>query len=270
MIDITDEHERAFQIDGVVRIPGVLSKRAIDRLLQLANELVKSSDGINVIEDPTVYVKRDGTGFCEFVSRHFTWIKEEVDFAKIAHLAKTLSRSSEVFFWRDEIFSKQPDDAGNATPWHHAIGSLPFKGEKTTVVWIPLVDLDNTTSPLRTIRGSSLRHRRRYRPPTGREDLPLIEGYSNIPDFDSLIEKGEESAMTWTAEAGDAVIFSAYTVHGSLPNTSQQTRHAYVTRWLGDDVVWQPDVYSVLDSTIDPFLMLHNSRPIEPYFERFS
>ena len=41
--------------------------------------------------------------------------------------------------------------------------------------------------------------------------------------------------------AGDCLVFSALTVHGSGGNTTMTHRRAALsTRWLGDDAVWDP------------------------------
>jgi ectoine hydroxylase-related dioxygenase (phytanoyl-CoA dioxygenase family) len=39
---------------------------------------------------------------------------------------------------------------------------------------------------------------------------------------------------------GDALIFSAWLVHAAPNNLSPRRRSAVSTRWLGDDVRWQP------------------------------
>ena len=42
-------------------------------------------------------------------------------------------------------------------------------------------------------------------------------------------------------QAGDCLVFSALTVHGSGGNTAMTHRRAALsTRWLGDDAVWDP------------------------------
>ena len=266
---LTEDDVSQFGIRGAIRVKRVLPPQAVQNLRGLAEQLMSLPGDVIHIGGPTVYVNREGTGFCEFVSRHYRDIRDWVSFQELADIARRVSRSAEVFFWRDELYSKRPGDAGNATPWHHAIGSLPFKGSKITVIWIPLVDIDADSAPLRTIDGSNNVNIGRFRPPIGRENVPLLDGYSEIPDFDHLIKEGYETATVWTAEAGDAIVFGSYTVHGSMPNSSSSIRHAYVTRWLGDDVRWSPDEYSVVDLTIHPG-MLNNGRPTSPHFERFA
>ena len=47
--------------------------------------------------------------------------------------------------------------------------------------------------------------------------------------------------LTWDMQAGDCLVFSALTVHGSGGNTAMTHRRAALsTRWLGDDAVWDP------------------------------
>ncbi len=60
-------------------------------------------------------------------------------------------------------------------------------------------------------------------------------------------------------EPGDALIFSALTLHGSLGNYStQRPRRALSTRWLGDDVVWKPAKATV------PIMWRTGLRPCDP------
>ena len=47
--------------------------------------------------------------------------------------------------------------------------------------------------------------------------------------------------MGYDVEAGDALIFSPWTVHGARENACIDKRRAALsTRWLGDDAVWFP------------------------------
>ena len=45
----------------------------------------------------------------------------------------------------------------------------------------------------------------------------------------------------WDVNPGDALIFSAWTLHWAPGNSSLSSRRAAIsTRWLGDDAVWFP------------------------------
>jgi ectoine hydroxylase-related dioxygenase (phytanoyl-CoA dioxygenase family) len=72
------------------------------------------------------------------------------------------------------------------------------------------------------------------------------EGES-CPDIEA--DRNNFDIIGWDMEPGDAVIFSAWTLHGAQGNTSSTQRRAAIsTRWLGDDVIWQP--HSGSDPTV--------------------
>jgi ectoine hydroxylase-related dioxygenase (phytanoyl-CoA dioxygenase family) len=47
-------------------------------------------------------------------------------------------------------------------------------------------------------------------------------------------------AVGFDVEPGDAIVFSAWTLHGARGNAGDKWRVALSTRWLGDDAIWSP------------------------------
>ena len=59
------------------------------------------------------------------------------------------------------------------------------------------------------------------------------------PDIES--DRASYDIVGYDMAAGDALIFSAWTLHGAQGNASGTTRRAALsTRWLGDDAIWDP------------------------------
>lgn len=253
-----------YKIKGAVKIPNVVSGVKLKDLINNINVLMNQNADNVIFGDSAYFMKFSGSSTCTYMARDIDFFDRFIKNNVLARIAATFSESRSVHFWRDEVFFKAASDARNGTPWHHAIGSLPFKGSQLTIIWITLVEITLDNAPLRTIDVSHSRHRRRYRPPTGRNNLPLLPRYSELPEFDKLLDEGKEQASVWTAKPGDAILFNAYTIHGSLPNVGTSPRIVYVTRWLGDDVVWEPDAYSVSDPAIDPETMIREGRPNSP------
>ena len=104
------------------------------------------------------------------------------------------------------------------TPWHHDIAALPFKGEKLPSVWFALGNISLGQSHFRTIKGSHRDVTRRFKPPTGREEKALLDGYAMLPDFEAGIAAGEYEARDWPLRLGNGVIFHPYCVHGTTAN----------------------------------------------------
>ena len=188
----------------------------------------------------------------------------------LPRLACAALGAESVTFWRDEAHYKIPRMTTNATPWHHDIAGIPFKGRDIVTIWISLAPISECTGPLRTISKSHLDMTRRYRPPS-RSVAADDDGslYLDMPDFDHLIDIGDMQAETWVMETGDGLIFDSHTVHCSLPNSSQDPRIAYATRWIGADAHYEPDVYSVTDPAIS-IESLSNGRPSGADFKVFS
>ena len=61
------------------------------------------------------------------------------------------------------------------------------------------------------------------------EELPDIN--ANRQDYD---------IVGYDMKAGDALIFSAWILHGAPGNAGNLRRVALSTRWLGDDALWSP------------------------------
>jgi ectoine hydroxylase-related dioxygenase (phytanoyl-CoA dioxygenase family) len=74
-----------------------------------------------------------------------------------------------------------------------------------------------------------------------------------VPDIDANRE--EYDIVSFDMAPGDALIFSAWILHGARGNSSStQDRVALSTRWLGDDVLWDPR--EGVDPTVDPTQVL--------------
>jgi ectoine hydroxylase-related dioxygenase (phytanoyl-CoA dioxygenase family) len=57
----------------------------------------------------------------------------------------------------------------------------------------------------------------------------------------------------WPCAMGDILLIHPKTIHASLPRTAQYAgqRIALTTRWLGDDVVWQPNRLTIRIPSIE-------------------
>lgn len=253
--ELPEARER-LQIDGAVRLEGVLGLAEIATVCEWIDALSSCCEEGAIREFGKAPGARaiyaNGMFFCERASLALPAVPTEI-LSKIGFAARELMGGRRAAFWRDELFHKDSRHGRNPTPWHHGLGSFPFKGVEFLTVWIALTPVGGDSAPLQTIRGSH-RTGARYRPPTGREHLPLLDGYEELPDFDAMIARGDVVADTWLAEPGDLIAFFESTVHGALANTSERTRRAYVTRWLGDDVAWLPDDYSINEPRYEAIL----------------
>lgn len=274
MLDQTSARA-SYVANGVCVMPDVLAPAQIARIRAAVEEIVAQApadrDGVTpyLAADGTQAVAYDGGYYIEYLSRNAPRLAALLAGSALPSVACELLGCDEVMFWRDEIHYKNPASRGNATPWHHGVGSFPFKGEDALTLWLPLTDVGPDSGPLLTVADTHVDTGFRYRPPTR---MPAAEDdgslYRKIPDFDALATDGKCRIDRWTMRAGTALGFHPYTVHGSLPNRSGTPRIAYVSRWLGHDARYQPDMYSVLEPGIDPGT-LTNGLPDSALFPRF-
>lgn len=260
----TDRFADIYDRDGVVRVAGALDSADIRDLSQRIRAIIERYEITTKVSENMVVVKYDGGAYVEFLSRDDPAFMQLLFASHLPRLAAKIMRVRQVTFWRDEVHYKESGSATNKTPWHHGMGSFPFKGQQVLTVWVPLTPITNEDSPLQSIIGSHRQTAVRYRPPT-RVPEADIPGYVEVPDFDAQIARGELDVATWTSAPGDAVFFHPFSVHGAPPNTGGHPRMAYVSRWLGDDALWQPDAFSVNDMGAEAELIV-DGRPTGPLF----
>ena len=254
--------------DGVVRVAGALDAAEVDALAQRIQTILSRHRTTGKISANTVVVRYDGGAYIEFLSRDDAGFMRALFASSLPRLAAQIMRVEKVTFWRDEVHFKESGSPTNKTPWHHGIGSFPFKGQQVLTVWVPLTPITIEDSPLQSIIGSHRRQSVRFRPPTRASDAD-VPGYTDVPDFDAQIARGELDVATWISAPGDAVFFHPFSVHGAPCNTGRRPRMAYVSRWLGDDALWQPDAFSVNDMGAEEELIV-DGRPTGPLFPSFT
>ena len=96
-----------------------------------------------------------------------------------------------------------------------------------------------------------------YAPEAFDSSVTWTEGFEGdrVPDIDAA--RHDYDLVGFDVEPGDALIFSAWTIHGAPGNAGPNRRAAFSTRWLGDDARWAPHPGS--DPTVDP-----DDVPLEP------
>jgi non-heme Fe2+,alpha-ketoglutarate-dependent halogenase len=179
----------------------------------------------------------------------------------VKHLQAILG--PDVLLWRTEFFPKFPGSSG--TEWHqvrdysYANGKpqlLPTESEWNAfidiTVWTTFTPATKDTGCMRFVRGS---HRKWYfdeRKPTDQGRQGVYDVNSSETQFfgydfsDFVIEDGWEPAPEDVVELemkpGEAVVFTANCVHGSLPNTTErETRFAIAGRYVPTHVRVYPD-----------------------------
>lgn len=122
--------------------------------------------------------------------------------------------------------ASQNADRGRV-PWHQDQGYLLDDAKDTLVIgaWVPLSDVsaEKGNGPMRFVRGG---HR-------GRTVLPHMSGTAYLLLEPEAFEKqwGGMEQVTADVPFGSCVLFTSFTPHASLPNTSALTRWSFDLRY---------------------------------------
>jgi ectoine hydroxylase-related dioxygenase (phytanoyl-CoA dioxygenase family) len=168
-----------------------------------------------------------------------------------ARLAAEAMESSYARFYFDHLLVKEANTQA-PTPWHQDAPYWPFLGKQICSIWVALTPCDIAGSAMEFVSGSHLDDKYYVAESfLGKDDANQTwqaEGKGEkCPDIEAA--RDNYNIIGWDMAPGDAVIFSAWTLHGAHGNSSaNQRRLAISTRWLGDDVIWQP--HSGSDPTV--------------------
>lgn len=251
----------AYDADGVVKVPGLVSQAWVERLTSAITEFRKRDPG-------DAFSTYFGHGPGRTTIR---WMWREVDdliaFARESGVAPVIGGvvgASSLRFWYDNTFIQEAGydgfsrDAGYerefraGTPWHHDAVVFPFTGEQNPGLWVALTPVTEGTAPLTCIKGSH-RTGELYRPAVYvDQDAPVPEGFRALPDWDAAIAAGEWEKVWFPMAPGDALILHPSIVHSAPPvRGGGSTRIGFSSRWAGDDIRWWPHPYSMRFLGID-------------------
>ncbi|EED35835.1 phytanoyl-CoA dioxygenase [Luminiphilus syltensis NOR5-1B] len=239
---LSDDEISSYNNAGVAFLPQVIDPEWIDRLNALVDEQL-SNPG-QWVNDANPGQTRDRMFTERYMWQHNPTIRDYVFNSGCAELAAQAMDSTTVRFYFDHLLVKEPETA-TPTPWHQDVPYWPFKGHKICSIWLALTETTVEESAMEFVRGSHAA-RTYYRPEVfaAREDHPNqawtgAEGGEPVPDIEA--HRDQFDIVGFDVKPGDAVIFSAWVLHGAQGNKSTDKRRAALsTRWLGDDAVWWP------------------------------
>ncbi len=239
---VTERAVRAYERDGVVCL-----RKAFDgdwvRRMRVALDEVKASPG-----PLRQKFRPEDPG--EFFSDKFIWTRDP-DFrayvfeSEAAELISTLMRSTKVNIFFDQILVKEPGTLA-PSPWHQDLNYWPFSGKQVCSLWMPLDVVGQSSGTLEFVRGSHLWKERPFSrdlvfandknqpQDVGDDTIPETDDPEKLPNIESARDQWD--IVSWELEPGDALVFTALTLHSAPSNPSRRRRRAISTRWTGDDV----------------------------------
>lgn len=244
----------AYRRDGVCRLRGLFDQRWLDTLaVGIERDLADPGPYVKV------YTPEGGPGL--YFGDLVMWrrIAEFGDFAlnsPAAAIAGQLMGADRVTFYHDHLLVKEPGTP-ERTPWHHDLPYFPIDGDQVCGLWLTLDLVDRATCV--EFAAGSHRWGRRFAPRYFADggDYYDDSGFDTVPDIDA--NRADYQVLSWDLEPGDCIAFHALTLHGSPGNLRRPRRRAYVTRWVGDNVV-----YAERPGLISPDIRGHDLAPGDP------
>ncbi len=238
-VRISERDIEDYRRDGVVCLRGQFARDWVERLrAALARNMQKPGPWHRSITKPG----QPGNFYYDSMMSRF-----DPEFRAFAHespaaeIAGRLMEARATRFYYDQLFVKEPGTL-DPMPWHQDLPYWPFQGKQICSIWLAIEDVTAQGSGVEFVAGSHA-WGKWYLPQLPYDDNKKYEGLGLEPCPDFGKRKGEPGLrfLTWDMQAGDCLVFSALTVHGSGGNTAMTHRRAALsTRWLGDDATWDP------------------------------
>jgi len=137
----------------------------------------------------------------------------------------------------DQVLVKEP---GSTTPtlWHQDAPYWPVAGDQIATLWLALDPVTAETGAVEYVKASH-RWGQRFRAVSFSPQESYKEDLPPIPDI--AAERDRYDLVSFEMAPGDCTLHHGLTVHGAPGNSSSNVRRrAYLTRWAGDDVTYNP------------------------------
>jgi ectoine hydroxylase-related dioxygenase (phytanoyl-CoA dioxygenase family) len=237
---VADYHARhedveAFRRDGVVCLRGVFA----DWVEPLRAGLERN------LADPLAYAfpvesTREGEPG-RFFDSYCNWQRTPeyarfVERSCAASMAGQFMGSAVAQYFHEHVFVKEPGTQA-ATPWHQDLPYYCVDGRKSVSIYVALDPIAESWA-VRFATGSHLWPRLCY-PRVfldGADFNTADASLQPMPDVDAEPER--YPTVGWDLAPGDAILFNFRTAHGSTAAEVGARRRAFVTRWMGDDMVY--------------------------------
>jgi ectoine hydroxylase-related dioxygenase (phytanoyl-CoA dioxygenase family) len=258
--DITDKEIATFEQDGVVHLPGLFNPEWIEILRDRAAHVMANPGEMS---NELARDKDEGRFFTET----FLWHRDDM-FRRFVHespaadLAGQILRSDKMNIVFDQFLIKEPGTT-EPTVWHHDLTYWPIIGRQVATLWLALDAVTEESGSMEFVKGSH-KWGKRFHPVAFVDPEKYQTPEPPVPDIDAM--RDELEFIRFDYEPGDCTIHHGLMVHMAGGNQrTDRSRRAYVTRWAGDDVVydprpniqpmlWDPDLAAgaALDSTLWP------------------
>ncbi|MEQ8395102.1 phytanoyl-CoA dioxygenase family protein [Thalassobaculum sp.] len=232
---VTDAEIDTYRRDGIVCLRGFFNRDWVEHVRGAVEQNIANPSGM--VKDIN---QAGSTGFFfgdTFVSHHIPAYRKFVDGSPAAELVGSLLGADKVNLIFDQVLVKEPGTS-TKTKWHHDATYWPVMGDMIATLWLALDPVTYDTGAVEYVKGSH-RWGKRFAAASFSPHESYKEDLPPVPDIDA--ERDQHDIVWFEMEPGDCTIHHGLTVHGAPGNTSDGVRRrAYVTRWAGHDVVYNP------------------------------
>lgn len=232
--EITQAEIDTYNEDGIVCLRGLFSQEWVEMLREAAEYSMKrpSDMAIELAEE----LGKEGRFFHDtFVWRYNELCKKFIFKSPAAEIAGKIMNSDKVNIFFDQWLIKEPGTA-TPTPWHHDMPYWPIKGWQISSLWLALDPVNAGSGAVEYVKGSH-KWGKMFQPATFSGSHDYGDDLPKVPDIETM--RDELEFVQFEMEPGDCTIHQGLLVHGAGGNTSStMRRRAYVSRWAGDDAVF--------------------------------
>jgi len=221
--DITQEQIDYFRENGFVKIPGVLSKEALQAMDEIITAEVNRLNTQHLaMEDRDTY----GKAFLQIMNiwRNSAAVKQVVFSKRLAKIAADLLAVDGVRLYHDQALYKEP--GGGHTPWHADQYYWPLSSDKTVTAWIPLQETPMELGPLEFSAKS-------FEITEGRDKEIGDESQAYL---DNILRNTGFSHIVEVFGLGEVSFHTGWLYHRAGPNTTNQMRKVMTMIYMDKDM----------------------------------
>lgn len=255
---VTHAQIAQYRDEGATRVEQVLSPEWVARLLAAVDRgcaavgtpeftAKAATNPRNKTLNPPSLVSNDGGTMMLNMLWHDEAFIALVEASPVAEVVGTLMGATHVRPWIDATFIKEGNLPAAATPWHNDVCTFAFTGEMQPSLWVALTDVDESNAPMLTLAGSN-HDTWRYHSPISPPVDEVPPGYRPWDELLARAAAPDAPIRVWPCKAGDVLLIHPRTIHASRPRlegAQNERRVAFTLRWMGSDVVWDPDALSI-------------------------
>ena len=209
--ELTQEQIAYFRENGFVKIPGVLSKEALQAMDEIITAEVNRLNTQHLaMEDRDTY----GKAFLQIMNiwRNSATVKQIVFSKRLAKIAADLLEVEGVRIYHDQALYKEP--GGGHTPWHADQYYWPLSNDRTVTAWIPLQETPLELGPLE-FSAKSFEITEGRDKEIGDESQAYLDNILRNTGFNHIVE---------AFGLGEVSFHTGWLYHRAGPNTTNQMR----------------------------------------------